>query len=104
MVVLSCFLDKVVVSLFVYRCSTNLTLSALNVNAGAYIQYDAGLGDDLSKEGSLVEESESIMPFPDDQEDSDGWLKPIPIASPAALIGNARPPRQMWTPFYWFLI
>ena len=74
------------------------------MNAGAYIQYDAGLGDDLSKDGSLVEESESIMPFPDDQEDSDGWLKPIPIASPAALIGNARPSRQMWTPFYWFLI
>ena len=85
---------------------TNLTLSALNVHAGAYIQYDAGLGDDLSKDGTqaLVDESESIMPFPEDQEDSDDWLKPIPIASPAALIGNARPPRQMWTPFYLFLI
>ena len=32
---------------------TNLTLSALNVHAGAYIQYDVGLGDDLSKDGSL---------------------------------------------------
>ena len=87
---------------------TNLTLSALNVHAGAYIQYDAGLGDDLSKDGAQAldddDESESIMPFPEDREDSDDWLKPIPIASPAALIGNARTPRQMWTPFYWFLI
>ena len=52
---------------------TNLTLSALNVHAGAYIQYDAGLGDDLSKDGTQAlddDESESIMPFPEDQKDS----------------------------------
>ena len=86
---------------------TNLTLSALNVHAGAYIQYDAGLGDDLSKDGTQAlgdDESESIMPFPEDREDSDDWLKPIPIVSAAALVGDARTARQMWTPFYWFLI
>ena len=27
---------------------TNLTLSALNVLSGAYIQYDAGLGDEAN--------------------------------------------------------
>ena len=42
----------------------NLTLSALNVHAGAYIQYDVGLGDDLSKDGTLVDES--IISFPEE--------------------------------------
>ena len=69
------------------------------MHAGAYIQYDNYLGDDLSKAGALLDEN--IMPFPEDQEDSDGWIDPIPIASTAASIVGYR---EMWTPFYWFLV
>ena len=48
----------------VHHYDSILTLSALNVHAGAYIQYDVGLGDDLSKDGTLVDEN--IISFPEE--------------------------------------
>ena len=70
---------------------------------GAWISYDHYQGDDLCRDAASGQDAaELIIPFADSP-----YVLPLPFPSVAQNVqaaASARLPRQLWGPFYWFVV